>query len=137
MTSSPRVLIDSDAIFAIAVKTDAHHEKALTLQEIATRSKIFISDFVFGEAVNLLSRRVSKNLADSYIREFSEGNMYMIVATEKIIATAQDFFLRQITKDTSFVDCVNMAVAKRLGIDTIFSFDRAYERNGFKLLAPQ
>lgn len=137
MTNKRRVLIDTDAIYASFVEADIHHKRAQSIKKNFPSLHFIITDFVFGEAATLLARRVEKPTADIFLKGFAEHEFVLITASRNIIVLAVDFFLRQITKDTSFVDCVNMATAKRFGIDTIFSFDKVYERNGFKLLAPR
>ncbi len=135
MTSKRRVLIDTDAIYASFVAVDANHKRAQLVRKNFPSLHFHMTDFVFGEAATLLSRRVGKSTADAFLKGFAEHGLVLIPVPRNIVIQAVDYFLRQTTKDTSFVDCVNMATAKRLRIDTIFSFDKAYERNGFRLIS--
>lgn len=48
---------------------------------------------------------------------------------EKIEEYALEIFAQQTSKNTSLVDCTNMAIIQRDGIDRIFSFDHIYGKN--------
>jgi predicted nucleic acid-binding protein len=49
---------------------------------------------------------------------------------EKII----QIFKKQTSKRVSMTDCVNMAIAKKMGIKRFLSFDEHYKKNGFELI---
>ncbi|MBI3577142.1 PIN domain-containing protein [Candidatus Gottesmanbacteria bacterium] len=130
-----QAIIDSDAIFALTLTSDANHHRAIRIKKDHPDCRYFLSHFVIGEAATVLSRKMDKATADGFLQGLPEQRFHVVPVDKKVMALAEMFFLRQITKNTSFVDCVNMATAKRLGIDTVFSFDRVYERNGFTLLS--
>lgn len=46
---------------------------------------------------------------------------------------ALEIFKKQTSKNARFTDAVNMAIMESEGIDFIFSFDRDYLKNKFKL----
>ena len=48
--------------------------------------------------------------------------------------TAIQIFKAQTSKNTSFVDCTNMAFMQQLNLDAIFSFDKVYRKNKFTLI---
>ena len=55
--------------------------------------------------------------------------------TEALIAEAIAIYLEQTSKKESLFDCYVMAAAKKIKADAIFSFDKGYQKNGFKLVS--
>ena len=45
---------------------------------------------------------------------------------------AESLFLHHKDKERSFTDCTSLAIAKRLGIDEVFGFDRHFEQMGLR-----
>ena len=59
----------------------------------------------------------------------------LIPITKKLLnirKKALDIFKKQTSKNSRFTDCINMAIMKEKGLDTIFSFDEQYKKNKFK-----
>jgi|SRR5919202_931849 predicted nucleic acid-binding protein len=57
---------------------------------------------------------------------------YLIMESDKELAEALERFARQ-PASVSFTDCIVMAVADRLGTQTIFGFDEVFRKNGYRL----
>lgn len=131
------VLIDSDALVALIKKNDTNHKKAKKISQFLVQKRaIFLTtNYVFSETGTVLSQRISRKVALDFIDDLKtkESEISMIWVNEKIEDLAIKIFKKQTSKNVSFVDCVNMAVLSRYKWDTIFSFDRIYEKNGFNL----
>lgn len=129
------VFIDSDAFVALAVETDASHKRAFSLLQALTTYpvKFVTSNYVFGESITIISIRKSRNAAIEYISNMHKpDNPFQIRRiNEALEEEAIDIFKQQTSKNTSFVDCTNMAFMKSFHIDAIFSFDHVYKRNEF------
>lgn len=136
MTSNKqRVLVDSDAIYARIITSDANHSKATTIsRKKFSQVTFYLTDFAAGEIATLLARRFSKEIANEFLSGLSSREFNLLYSTEEHFKIACWYFFKQSTKETSFVDCLNMAVCEKLKLDAIFSFDHVYEQNGFKLL---
>ncbi len=132
------IFVDADAFVAAVKQQDSTHIKAYKLfQQLEERSAILItSNYVFSETVTVLSQRVSHEAAVTYIENMkSHENLWIIEQVDEFIEEeAIEIFKKQTSKNTSFVDCTNMAFLKKLHADAIFSFDGIYRKNGFMLL---
>jgi predicted nucleic acid-binding protein len=141
VTNKKIVFIDSDAFVALAKSDDANHAKATKLLEhLLSQSLTFItSNYVFAETVTVISMRIGHNYAIEFIKNLkAEDSEFEIKwVDETIEETAIEIFYKQTSKNTSFVDCTNMAFLKRLHADIIFSFDEVYRKNGFKTVENQ
>ena len=130
------IFIDSDAFIAFIKKDDSQHGKALEIfNKLNTQEVVFsTSNYIFAEVVTVLSQRVGREAALAFIKSIHgpESGMDIKWVTPEIEASAVDIFLKQTSKNASFVDCVNMAIVRILPIDAIFSFDGVYKRNAIK-----
>lgn len=131
------IFIDTDAIIALARMDDSNHEKAVELQEFVNEDevKIYTSNFVVGEIITVLSQKSSVAVAEKIGKEIVGGNIAVIYITGKQMKKALKKFSKQTSKNSRFTDIVNMVLMDELKIDTIFSFDNHYPKNGYKLLS--
>lgn len=139
MSFPRKIFIDSDAFVALAREDDAHHEKAIALLNRLTKESAIIitSNYVFTESITVISMRKSHEAAVEYIRRMKEtdSNYTIQQVDADIEALAIEIFKKQTSKNTSFVDCTNMAFLQAMKIDAIFSFDEVYSKNGFALVS--
>lgn len=131
------ILIDSDAFVALIKRNDTNHERAGEISRLLTKKgSVFITtNYVFSETVTVLSQKISHKVAVDFINDLvnEKSEISIIRANEEIEKLAIEIFKKQTSKNISYVDCVNMAVLRRYRWETIFSFDKIYEKNGFKL----
>ncbi len=138
MITTQAIFIDSDAFVALFRHDDTNHKKAVTLfDQLKNQSTTFItSNYVFSESITVISQKVGHGIAVAYINTMiSEDAQFLIKRADEFIEEeALEIFKAQTSKNTSFVDCTNMAFLKKLHADAIFSFDGIYRKNGFMLL---
>ncbi len=129
-----KLLVDSDAFFSLLVKSDANHHRASLLnKKLVTQGQQFITvNLVVFETATVLSRKINQQAACLFLENITSGKMEIFRIDEAIEKRAGEIFKKQHSKNTSFVDCTNMAVMEKLNLPMIFSFDRIYKRNGFK-----
>ncbi len=131
-----KLLVDSDVFFALGVISDANHLKATHLRQQFFREKRQLStlNLVIFETATLVSHRIGQKEAVIFLTDIFSGEIEVIKLDDEIERKAIEFFKKQTRKNTSFVDCANMAVMEQFGLTSIFSFDEIYKRNGFKRL---
>ncbi len=80
---------------------------------------------MFAETMTLLKARTSGSIAVRVGRELRSNSAYTWVALgAEGEAEAWNVFQRYEDKEWSFTDCALLVLARRLGINTVFSFDR-------------
>lgn len=139
MSDIQKILVDADAFVAFLKKDDTHHTKSLGIleklkQNIDTKM-LLASNYVFAEAITVISQRVSKKAAHAFIEQMksSDSPFTFLWIDEELEDRAIKIFKEQRSKNVSFVDCTNMAILRQHSLTTIFSFDAIYKKNGFKL----
>lgn len=137
MKTSINILVDADAFIAMVKDDDTNHQKAARLfNQLEGNNISFITtNYVFSEAITVISQRTSHQTAINFIDNMkSPESIFLIIQiTQEIQEIALEIFKKQTSKNVSFVDCTNMALIKHDNLDAIFSFDEIYKRNGFKL----
>lgn len=129
------ILIDADAIFALIVATDPNHKKAVNLQHKLKETTISILNTTIAEIATVLFRKVSHQTAVLFLKDVAGGDLLILTADERLMSKAVKYFQKQTAKNVSFFDCLNMAAVEEYGFKAIFSFDKGYQKNGFKLVS--
>lgn len=130
------IFVDADALVAISDANDSNYKRAVQLAAIIEEENLglYISNFAFGEAVTVVSENVSLKKALELGRKIREGMCSIIDVNSEHLSKAFVKFSKQSSKNSRFTDMVNMVLMDELKIDTIFSFDKHYPKNGYKLL---
>ena len=82
-----------------------------------------------------MSKRAGKSIASAFIKAMKEetSTIEWIWVDRALERTAIDVFEEQTLKNVSFVDCTNIALARREGVDAVFSFDAVYRKNNIRI----
>lgn len=134
---SNSILIDSDIFVAINKSGDSNHQKAKKiLENLLTQIVCFVTtNYIFSETITVLSQKVGHAEAIKFISDVkspqSDIEVYQVSPEEE--EEAIEIFKKQTSKNTSFVDCINMAALKSNKWDVIFSFDSIYKKNGLRM----
>lgn len=133
--STKKVLVDSDALVALIKTDDAHFKTATRLVTEAKNKQIefFLSQYTIAEVSTVLSHKVSQVAAIRFLSGIYQFNLTVISATEAQFLKAEEIFVQQQKKGTSFFDCLNIALIQHHSLDAIFSFDKIYPKNGIQL----
>lgn len=128
------LLIDADAVFALTITQDTNHKKALKIVAKNKEATISILNTTVAEVATVLFRKVNHRAALRFLEDLKNGDFLIISVDEKLMNKATAYLGKQKSKDVSFFDCLNMAAMELFNFSMIFSFDKGYSRNGFKLL---
>jgi len=126
---TPRILIDTGAIFAFVTRTDSHHEAAKRfVREWLDQEGIFVlPDIVFAETMTLLKARLGPEVAVRIGQELRQNTAYAWLpvgdAGERDTSAV---FHRFMDKEWSYTDCAVLALARREKISAVFAFDRHF-----------
>ena len=133
------VLLDADALVALAKSDDSNHKKAVKISRALQKRGVSycLSPFTVAEAATVLSYKVSHSVAKAFLEEIRKIDLPVLELPEKYRSLADGWFLKQKKKGVSHFDCYNMALLERYKkvIEMIFSFDSIYRKNGFKTTA--
>lgn len=134
MNTIKKILVDADAFVAINDGKDPGYKKGKEFSAIIAEEnyELIISDPAFGEAVTVISQNVGLQAAIDFAEKVLASSIEIIEVDSQLRKSALDIFKKQTSKNSRFTDCINMAIMKKMGLDTIFSFDVQYKKNKFK-----
>lgn len=137
MEVNPRqqVLVDTDALVALVKPDDSNHRKATRLAAQAQKNKIdfFISHYTVSEVCTVLSYKVSQRAAVEFLASVYTLDITVLEVTEEVFKKAEEIFVQQVKKGTSYFDCVNIALMRHHSFHQLFSFDNMYVQNGVSI----
>ena len=132
------VIGDADSLIALLLENDANNKRAQnTLTKLNEwETAIVYPNTAIAEAITTLLRKYSNpELAGYLTRQYKENIFRVEYVDEGVMRMAADLFNPKSSKQNTFFDAIVAATAKSLNADAIFSFDRWYEKVGFKLTA--
>ncbi len=131
------IIVDSDALIALSLISDANHEKAVKISESwAKRGYTFIfpNTMLLETMTSLKRARNEPKIAHLINRQFlSKGAFNVLYVDEEIQTKAGKLFDSAGSKQNTPFDAVIAASAEVTEADAIFSFDNWYPKLGYKL----
>lgn len=131
------VLIDADAFIGLWVEEDVHNTKAgQILDGLEDEGERLITSWqVIDEVTTKLSYIDKKENVLEFLRWIAKSEIKIVYVDERLAKKVMKKFQAQKSKRVSLTDCTNLVIAEETGVKKIFSFDKVYEQNGFKLLS--
>lgn len=132
------IFADTGALYALLVKSDEHHDSALTwLKAHKRKARLFTTDYVISELLTLLRARSELARARVSAKVLFGGKVARIQhVSEQNIKAATKVFDQFSDKEWSFTDCVSYAVIEELGIKKAFAFDDHFRQFGIVEVVP-
>lgn len=129
------VLLDSDILFSLYNPLDINHIKAgkVFKKLLSEQATFWTANLVLQETVTVISNRLNQKDAVNFLKRFWQINIKVFFINEKLTEKAWGLFKKQLKNKTSFVDCANVVVYKELSLDTLFSFDKFYQKLGLTI----
>jgi len=132
-----KVFVDTNVFVALEDQNDSTHKKAVELSSLLNQNKkmkFYTSSEVIGETLTVISHKLGKEIARLFIKRYKNNKMIEFFFDESMYKDTKDLFLRNKSKNISFVDCSSVITMRRAKINVIFSFDDDFKKLGIKLL---
>lgn len=138
MASKVYVFLDTSFFkAAIDPKDDFYADAKRILQKLQKEKVILVtSNYVLDESFTLIRKRCGRDLVDKFRKDLSKSALVVTIIRVTVAdeAGAWKWFLLD-WSDLSFTDCISFSLMKRLNITQVATFDKDFERAGFKLEA--
>ncbi len=120
----PDLLVDTSAFYAVADRSDAHHEEARTIfLARGALGDLVTTDHVVVETWMLLRARLSRPIAMRYWDGVMTGAVAVLGVTAEEFADARRIAKSWPDQDFSLVDLTSFATMEQRGIDEALAFD--------------
>ena len=131
------VVVDADAIVAQIHTSDSNHSKAVQATKLLKKNKarVLYPRTAIIEAVTVLQTKLNdRSAARGTALYFTNPNLEIIETNSEIYSMAfKKYFISTKSKRNTLFDCIVVAIAEEYDANAIFSFDKFYEKKGFKL----
>src|SRR5260221_7494583 len=118
-----RVLVDSSFLFTLYNSNDNNHTRVITFSQ-HTQDTALVTDVVLPEVTFLFRREGGIPAVTAFLRHFSMAPVETIALTKPDIQRTEIIMTDYASAKLDFVDCAIMALAERLNIQKIATFDR-------------
>lgn len=130
------VVGDADAIIAQANPEDLNHNEAvrITRELISSQVRLIYPVTAVIEAVTHIQRALNSGVtAFGTAQLMVDPAVEVVEVNKQTLTKAINYFSPTTSKKNTLFDCVVATVAKENKADAIFSFDKFYKKQGFKL----
>ncbi|MBU4016878.1 PIN domain-containing protein [Patescibacteria group bacterium] len=131
-----RIVVDSDAIFAIYNPNDPLNRKATkTLQYLITEEyQLVYPTSVLFEVVSLFQRVLpTPKITAKLIEMVTNDQLLIYVVDTDILKESAALFDPDGSKKNTLIDCSVVAIAKKINAEGVFAYDSFYTKQGLKL----
>jgi predicted nucleic acid-binding protein len=126
-----RALVDSSFLVAAYDTSDSHHTEATTFLE-SIRLHLIVPDVVFPEVTFVLRRAGGIPVVLAFLDAFVAAGLPTQALGQLDIVRARAVMAQYADSKLDFVDCCIVALAERLNITMILTFDR----RDFRMIRP-
>lgn len=131
-----KVVIDSDAIYAIYNHNDPLHKKAIKTLEWLKNNHyqlIYPTSVIF-EVISLFQRVLSSSSITTQLTTMISQDLLIIYTiNNNLLKESAAIFKPTGSKKNTLVDCSVFAIAKKIKANGVFSYDQFYAKKGLKL----
>lgn len=129
------VFIDTSALLAVLDADDINHPKAAgSWKKLISSNKMLIChNYILVETLALLQNRFGTKA----VKVFNDDILPLINVEwvdETTHKTAVSTLITAAKRGLSFVDCISFEIMRQLGIETAFSFDSHFAKQGFQCI---
>jgi len=130
------MLIDTSALHALNYARDDNHPRAVDyFKVLAGRVKPILTEWIFVETMNLTKARLGPEYAIAFGRQLKASKaFYPLILIDADKQAAWNIFEQYNDKQWSYIDCSLLAVAQRLKIKRVFTFDRHFQQMGLEIV---
>jgi predicted nucleic acid-binding protein len=129
-----QAFLDTGFVIVLINERDQYHQQALDLADIYEQYLLVITDAVFLEIANALSRNY-KQEAIQVIEELnSSENVEVVRLTPEFFERTFDLYKKRQDKSWGLVDCLSFIIMQDKNINFALSFDQHFIQAGFQLL---
>ncbi|HYW07418.1 MAG TPA: PIN domain-containing protein [Longimicrobium sp.] len=137
IASGARLFLDTSYVQALLNPRDSQHPRALSLlPRVKTASEVVITEAVFAEVGNALSRTpMLRQVTAAFIRHcYTEANTAVISVDTSLLSRALELFERRVDKTWGLTDCISFVVMRDRGLMDAATGDRHFQQAGFRAL---
>jgi predicted nucleic acid-binding protein len=132
-----KLLVDTGALLALAIRNDRHHAAAVSFLKSLPHVRFVLTDLVLAELATRLRARAGAAKTVGLVRDLLNSRRYEVVFVDRtLLEAAVGKMERYEDKALSLPECASFALMDQLGLDTAFAFDSDFRACGYRILPP-
>ena len=130
------LFVDTGAWFALADKSDQHHNQAIEVYPDLLRNyRLLTTNLVIAETYILIRRAIGHQAAITFLENLAASPRVIKTYSDSVLEETAEAILRKFQdQDFSYTDAVSFASMKQYEIMRAFSFDQHFVTAGFTLI---
>lgn len=130
-----KLLVDTSALLALAMRHDRNHRAAVEFLRSHAHARLVLTDLVVSEVATRLRVLADAKRAAALARSFLDSRRYELVFVDGDLLRAGIGRMEQFAdKRLSLPDCISFELMHRLALTSAFTFDRDFRDCGFVML---
>jgi predicted nucleic acid-binding protein len=128
------ILVDTSALYALTDSDDQFHQRAVSLLDSLRGETLIVPNFILAEAHTIINKRLGPQAAKDFLNaSLQDYAIERVTPEDEMTAHAM---LQEVSRsrNLSYFDVAAVALAERLGIERVFTFDRHFSQSGFKII---
>jgi predicted nucleic acid-binding protein len=127
-----KLLADTSALLALAMRDDAHHAAAVEYLRRHPQIRFVLTDLIVAEVATRLRARTDAARAAALARSLLDSQRYEVLFVDgALLRGAIDRLARLADKRLSLTDCASFETMERLGLSAAFTFDHDFRACGY------
>jgi predicted nucleic acid-binding protein len=116
-------------------KRDQHHIRAAAFLRENLEARFVLTDLILAELITRYRARAGARPAAAAGRSYLASRRYEVLFVDAPLVASSLARLEQFAdKRLSLTDCVSFEVMDRLGLTTVFAFDRDFRDCGYRMV---
>ena len=130
-----KLLADSTTLLALYLADDRNHRAAIDFLRATPRARFVLSEMILGEVATRLAARAGAVRGVEVARALLASQRYEVLFVDReLLNDATAFMEKHADRRLSLTDCASMALMRRIGLQSAFTFDRDFRDCGFGMV---
>lgn len=129
------IFVDTSALYSLSCAEDRNYFQAIKIWEdlVKEETDLVINNYIVVECISLFQNRFGIDEVRTFQTKLVPFLNMDWIGEEQHAAAIQTILTAN-RRNLSLVDCASFETMRRLGIETVFTFDEHFRDQGFKVI---